>query len=287
MRLCRFHPNGFGLVEGSNVRDITAALPGVLPLAAYPFPRHDALIAGLDRVLASVKKLEKSSLEYVPSSLKLLSPVANPGKIIGAPVNYQKHLDEVRADAEIHAGNAIAAIHRVGLFLKATSALVGPSEGIALRHLDRRSDHEVELAVIIGKTANKIPAERALEHVAAYSIGLDITLRGPEERSFRKSTDSYAVLGPWLVTADEIPDPNNLRLSLSVNGEVRQDSSTSRMIMSVKELIAYASAFYTLHPGDIIMTGTPEGVSAIQPGDTISATIEGIGSMEVRVRAAE
>jgi 2-keto-4-pentenoate hydratase/2-oxohepta-3-ene-1,7-dioic acid hydratase in catechol pathway len=116
---------------------------------------------------------------------------------------------------------------------------------------------------------------------------LDITLRGPEERSFRKSTDSYAVLGPWLVTADEIPDPNNLRLSLSVNGEVRQDSSTSRMIMSVKELIAYASAFYTLHPGDIIMTGTPEGVSAIQPGDTISATIEGIGSMEVRVRAAE
>jgi 2-keto-4-pentenoate hydratase/2-oxohepta-3-ene-1,7-dioic acid hydratase in catechol pathway len=203
------------------------------------------------------------------ASVKLTSPIANPSKIIGAPVNYPKHLDT---------GNAIAAIHRVGLFLKASSALVGPAEGIALRNLDRPSDHEVELAIIIGRTANS---------VAGYAIGLDITLRGPEERSFRKSADSYAVLGPWLVTADEIPEPNNLWLKLSVNGEVRQDSSTSRMIMNVNELIAYASRFYTLNPGDIIMTGTPAGVGAIAPGDVLSASIEKIGSMEVHVRAAE
>jgi 2-keto-4-pentenoate hydratase/2-oxohepta-3-ene-1,7-dioic acid hydratase in catechol pathway len=285
MRLCRFRESRLGLVEGDRFRDVTAALDS-LPAFRYPFPRHDALIANLDRVTERVRSIAGAEAPAALSSVKLQSPVANPDKIIGAPVNYPKHRDEA-PDAQIHAGNALAAIHRVGLFLKASSAVAGPSDGIALRHLDRRSDHEVELAVIIGKTATSVPEARAMDVVAAYTIGLDITLRGPEERSFRKSSDTYAVVGPWLVTADEIPDPNNLRLTLSVNGEVRQDSSTNRMIMSVRELIAYASRFYTLHPGDIIMTGTPEGVSPLSPGDVISATIESIGSMEVLVRAAE
>jgi 2-keto-4-pentenoate hydratase/2-oxohepta-3-ene-1,7-dioic acid hydratase in catechol pathway len=164
---------------------------------------------------------------------------------------------------------------------------VGPSEGIALRKLDRRNDHEVELAVIIGKAANNVSRADALEYVAGYAIGLDITVRGPEERSLRKSVDSYAVLGPWMVTRDEIPEPNALNLSITVNGEVRQNSNTKYMILGVRELIEYATSFYTLLPGDILMTGTPEGVSAIQPGDSIVATVEKIGSMRVRVRAAE
>ena len=181
--------------------------------------------------------------------------------MIGAPVNYQKHLDEVRSDAQLHQGSEAhtAPIHKMGLFLKASSSLVGPGEGIALRKLDRRNDHEVELAVVIGKRANNVAASEALKYVAGYAIGLDVTIRGPEERSLRKSADSYAVLGPWLVTADEIV-------------RVR--------------LIEFASAFYTLNPGDVVMTGTPEGVSPIQPGDTIVATIEKIGTMEVEVRAA-
>src|SRR6185436_4009633 len=210
------------------------------------------------------------------ASVTLLSPVANPGKIVCAPVNYQKHLDEVRSQSELHHGSQAhtAPIHKMGLFLKASSALAGPGEGIALRKLDRRNDHEVELAVIIGKSANNVSSSDALKYVAGYAIGLDLTIRGPEERSLRKSADSYAVLGPWLVTADEIAEPNDLRLSLSLNGEVCQDSSTKYMIMGVRELIEYASSFYTLHPGDILMTGTPEGVSPIQPGDEIHATIE-------------
>jgi 2-keto-4-pentenoate hydratase/2-oxohepta-3-ene-1,7-dioic acid hydratase in catechol pathway len=194
----------------------------------------------------------------------------------------------VKSDAEIHQNNAqhTAVIHKTGLFLKANSSLVGPSEGIALRKLDRRNDHEVELAVIIGKRANNVSRSEALKYVAGYAIGLDITIRGPEERSLRKSADSYAVLGPWLVTADEIENPGDLNLKISVNGEQRQNSNTKYMILGVPELIEFGSAFYTLNPGDVIMTGTPEGVSPIEPGDRVVATIEKIGSMEVAVRAA-
>ena len=285
MRLCRFGEGRMGLVEGSTVRDVTAALD-VLPSFRYPLPTSDVLISNLNLVAERVRTIAATAPTLPLAGLPLLSPVANPGKIIGAPVNYQKHLDEVRANTELHHENQIAVIHRTGLFLKANSSLAGPSEGIALRHLDRRNDHEVELAVVIGKIANNVSRGDALNYVAGYSIGLDITTRGPEERSLRKSSDSYTVLGPWLVTADEIPDPQNLNLGISVNGEVRQDSNTKHMILGVAELIEFASAFYTLNPGDVVITGTPEGVSPIKPGDRIVATIERIGSMEVMVRAA-
>jgi len=285
MRLCRFGEERLGLVEGSMVRDVTAALD-VLPVFKYPLPMSDVLISNLDLVAEHVRAIAATAPMLPLSGLPLLSPVANPGKIIGAPVNYQKHLDEVRASTELHHENQIAVIHRTGLFLKANSSLAGPSEGIALRNLDRRNDHEVELAFVIGKTANKVPRADALKYVAGYCIGLDITTRGPEERSLRKSAETYTVLGPWLVTADEIPNPQNLNLGISVNGEVRQDSNTKHMILGVAELIEFASSFYTLNPGDVVITGTPEGVSPIKPGDRIVATIEKIGSMEVAVRAA-
>src|SRR5215813_5143854 len=287
MRFCRFGDNRIGLVENSTVRDVTDALD-VLPSYNYPFPAYDLLIANLDMVRDRVHTIGDSSTSVPLNHLRLLSPVANPSKIIGAPVNYQKHLDEVRGDAHLHHDNQahMAVIQKTGLFLKACSALVGPSEGIALRKLDRRNDHEVELAVVIGKRANNVSSADAYAHVAGYAIGLDITIRGPEERSLRKSPDSYAVLGPWLVTPDEIPDPGALNLRISVNGEERQNSNTRFLILGVPELIEYASAFYTLNPGDVIITGTPEGVSPIQPGDVIHACIEKIGTMEVKVRAA-
>jgi 2-keto-4-pentenoate hydratase/2-oxohepta-3-ene-1,7-dioic acid hydratase in catechol pathway len=282
MKLCRFNDDRLGLVEGEGVRDITAALD-FLPSYRYPLPRYDVLLANLDRIRSFTPRSPAIPL----SGVKLLSPVANPGKIVAAPVNYQKHIEEVKEDEQLHQNNPAhtITIHKAGLFLKASSSLVGPGEGIALRHLDRRNDHEVELALVIGKTANNVKAGEALEYVAGYAIGLDITIRGTEDRSFRKSPDSYTVLGPWLVTADEIPDPGHLDLRISVNGEQRQNSSTKYMILDVPELIRLASSFYTLHPGDIISTGTPEGVSPIVPGDTIVATIEKIGSMEVKVRA--
>src|SRR2546425_2872342 len=287
MRLCRFGEGRLGLVEGDRVRDVTAALD-VLSAYRYPLPSFDPMIANLDAIVSRVREIAAPVVPVPLSGVSLLSPVANPGKIVCAPVNYQKHLEEVREDAQLHHNNAgtMAPIHTAGLFLKATSALVGPGEGIALRQVDRRNDHEVELAVVIGKTANNVPAADGYQYVAGYAIGLDITIRGPEERSLRKSPDSYAVLGPWLVTPDEVPNPGNLNLRISVNGEERQNSNTKYLILGVADLIAYASSFYTLYPGDIIITGTPEGVSPIQPGDIISACIEKIGTMEVKVRAA-
>jgi 2-keto-4-pentenoate hydratase/2-oxohepta-3-ene-1,7-dioic acid hydratase in catechol pathway len=287
MRLCRFGEGRLGVVEDGQVRDVTQALD-VLPVYRYPLPPFDPLIANLEKVIARVKAIADDAPALPVESVTLLSPVANPGKIVCAPVNYQKHLDEVRENVALHNYNTgtMAPIHTAGLFLKATSALVGPGEGIALRKIDRRNDHEVELAVVIGKSGTNIPAADANRYVAGYAIGLDITIRGPEERSLRKSPDSYAVLGPWLVTPDEIPNPGALNLRISVNGEERQNSNTKYLILSVPELIAYASSFYTLHAGDIIITGTPEGVSPIQPGDVITACIDRIGSMEVKVRAA-
>lgn len=285
--MCRFGEDRLGVVEGAGVRDVTPALE-LLESYRYPLPPFDPLIANLGKLRSRIEELAVRAPLQPLSEVKLLSPVANPRKIIGAPMNYTKHVQEVRQNHEIHHDNASHKndIHRAGLFLKATSSLVGPSEGVIIRHRDRRNDHEVELAVVIGSRTNRVSRFRALESVAGYCIGLDMVTRGPEERSFRKSIDTYSVMGPWLVTADEIPDPSNLELAITVNGELRQKANTRDLILSVAELIELASSFYTLEPGDILMTGTPDGVGPVQAGDLMIASIERIGSMEVPVRAA-
>jgi 2-keto-4-pentenoate hydratase/2-oxohepta-3-ene-1,7-dioic acid hydratase in catechol pathway len=285
MKICRFDKDRLGLVQGREVLDVTEALE-VLPPARYPLPRYDPLVANLAAVRARIEALAPRARRLPLESVKLLSPVANPGKIVAAPVNYTKHLEEARADPAIHHQNQIAEIQRVGLFLKATSALAGPGEGVALRKLDRRNDHEVELAVVIGARADRVPRQRAMACIAGYAIGLDMTIRGPEERSLRKSVDSYAVLGPWLVTADELRDPSKLEISLAVGSEPRQRANTRDLILGIPALIEFASAFYTLEPGDVLLTGTPEGVGPVRPGDVMLAAIEGIGEMRVEVRAA-
>ena len=285
MRLVRYNDNRVGLVVDGHIRDCTAALDA-LPQWRYPLPKFDPLIANLDKLRPALEAEAQKRPPLPVDRVTLLSPVASPGKLIAAPVNYRKHLEEVLADKQIHHGNLINEIHRAGLFLKATSALVGPGEGVRLVHTDRRNDHEVELAVVIGREARGVKAADALKYVAGYAIGLDMTIRGPEERSYRKSPDSYAVLGPWLVTPDELPNPSGLRLTIAVNGETRQDANTEDFVIDVPGLIEMASNFYTLHPGDVIYTGTPQGVGSVKPGDTMVAAIEGIGSMTVAVGAA-
>ncbi len=285
MRLCRFDDQRLGLIDGDSVVDVSAALE-VLPTARWPFPQGDALITHLDAVRARVDALKSTAPRRRLDEVRLLAPVANPSKVCAAPVNYLKHLQEAEADPAVFAREHVRKIHETGLFLKATSALVGASEGIRLRKTERRTDHEIELAVIIGRTADRVSRESALSYVAGYAVGLDITLRGPEERSLRKSIDTYCVLGPWLVTADEVPDPSSLALELRVNGELRQSARTRDLIIDVPGLIELASSFYTLVPGDILLTGTPEGVGPIAPGDVIAAKIEEIGAMSVKVSAA-
>lgn len=285
MKICWYNENKLGVVVGDEVRDVSAALQ-VLPPARYPGPKGDTLIANLDAVRTEIDQLLSTAPTTRVAEVRFLSPVINPTKIIGVPVNYLKHVEEAAADKATFTNRYRGSIEEQGLFLKASSALVGSSEGVRVRFSDRSTHHEMELGVIIGKRASNITPEQALSHVAGYAIALDMVVRGPEDRSFRKSLDSYAVLGPWLVTADEIADPQALNISLSVNGQPRQGSNTAHMIMSIARQIAWASSFYTLWPGDIIMTGTCEGVGPVVPGDVMHCEIDGIGAMDVPVTVA-
>ena len=286
MKICRFNNDQLGLVQEDNaVIDVTSVLD-VLPAMRWPVPLGDALIYNLEMLTSEIQGLSAKTPSIPLSQIILKSPVANPSKIIGAPINYQKHIEESETDDGIVSSRPISHISDWGMFLKANSALVGPGEGVALRFTEARNDHEMELAVIIGKKGSNISIEETQSYIAGYAIGLDMTTRGKELQSFRKSADTYAVLGPWMVTADEIHDPNNLDLKISVNGEVRQNSNTRELVYNVEKLIEYSSERYTLYPGDIIMTGTPDGVGPVEPGDVMTCELEGIGMMEVHVRAA-
>src|SRR4051812_18615680 len=165
MRLCRFDNGRLGVVQGDSLRDVTAALD-VLPAYRYPLPSCDPLIANLPAVIDRIRTLLLNAPAVPLAGVTFLSPIANPGKIVAAPVNYQKHLDEVRGDEGLHHQNPINTIHKAGLFLKATSALAGAGEGIALRKLDRRNDHEIELVFVIGRTARHVSKADALDYVA-------------------------------------------------------------------------------------------------------------------------
>lgn len=285
MKICRFNEGRLGVVEGDVVRDVSAALD-MLPSLRYPCPPEDLLVAHLGDVLEAARELLPTAPALPLGSLKLLSPVANPPKIIGAPINYQAHIEESRTDDGISHGRKVTTIHDWGLFLKSSTSLIGFGDEVMLRRPERRNDHECELAVVIGAACNKVRREDALRYVAGYAIGLDMTVRGPEFQSWRKSVDTYSVLGPWLVTADEIPDPDALDLRLSVNGEIRQDANTRELVLDVRGLIEMASSMYALRPGDVIMTGSPAGVGPVVPGDRMQVWIEGIGAGEVRVGAA-
>ncbi len=285
MKLCRYNDNRIGLVRGRDVHDITGILDALPPLR-YPVPFGDHLIAHLDHLRGRMEELADKAAPQPIDNVKFLSPVANPSKIIGTPANYHAHVAEARADAEIavYSAGKQRTIEEQGLFLKASSSLIGPSEGVAIKFPDRRTDHEAELGVVIGRKTGFVSEADALSVVAGYAIALDMVVRGKEDRSFRKSPDTYAVLGPWLVTADELGDPGALDFSLTINGEVRQAANTREMIINVPRQISWASSVYTLYPGDIIMSGTCQGVSPVKPGDVMALKFERIGEMNVPVR---
>ncbi len=291
MQLCRYDDDRLGVVRGNLVHDVTEAQTEIRKSTPYAM-KGDAVVAALPQWRERIERLADKSPGKPIAAVKLLPPVARPTKLTCAPTNYQAHIEEMQK-ASAQPGSQIvraqsSKILEAGMFLKANSALVGPSEGIPLRFPDRRNDHEVELVMVIGKTGSDIPQTRALDYVAGYCLGLDMTVRGREDRSFRKSVDGYAVLGPWMVTADEVPDPDAVPISLTVNGEVRQNSNTSQLIYNCRRLIEFASEFYTLYPGDLVYTGTPDGVSPVKPGDVIvcrSAPV--LGELTIKVRGHE
>lgn len=289
MRICRFDETRVGLIEGGHVYDVSEAIAELAVL--WPLAFGDPLIERLEQLAPRMQALRKRVSGKRLEEVRLNSPVPWPSKIIAAPGNYAMHLaidlKDPGVDQGVHS-KSIAGIDRpvdkLGLFLKASSSIVGPSDGIKIDWPNRRIDHEIELAVIIGRKAKHVSPDLAFDCVAGYSLGIDVTVRGAEDRSFRKSPDTFAVLGPAIVSKDEIENPSELTIWLEVNGELRQKTSTAMMTVKIEELIAIASRVYTLYPGDIILTGTPEGVGPIAPGDLLRAGGSGLGEMIIAVR---
>ena len=287
MKLCRYDDDRLGVVIGDQVHDVTAAQTEIRASTPYA-AKVDAVVAALPKWRGKLEQMAKAAPGKPISQVKLLSPVARPPKIMAAPTNYAKHVAEMQKIRDTVPGLSRFSpdIEKAGIFLKSNTSLIGPSEGIPMRFPDRRNDHEAELVLIIGKQGSDIPKEKAWDYIAGYSLGLDMTARGQEDRSFRKSIDGYTVLGPWMITADELPDPTNVPFNLHVNAEKRQDSNTSFLIFDIPKLIEFASQFYTLYPGDLYYTGTPEGVGPVKPGDWISLkSLPQLGELKIQVRA--
>jgi 2-keto-4-pentenoate hydratase/2-oxohepta-3-ene-1,7-dioic acid hydratase in catechol pathway len=265
------------VVDGTHVTDLG---PGdVTPLLGGPPPRADAP-------------------RYPLEDVTLLAPLLRPGKVLAVAANYQDHVAETGGDRIDKS--------RISprLFLKPPTAISGPGEEIALPSVGDRIDWEAELVVVLGRGGKDIPLGEALDHVAGYTVGNDVSARAMDYGYERDTGDShvwffdwlsgkwpdgFAALGPWLVTADEVPDPQDLEISLDLNGEVMQRGTTGDMIFSVAEQIAFASRIMTLEPGDVIYTGTPSGVGAasgrfLEAGDRMTARLHGLGELVTRVR---
>lgn len=238
--------------------------------------------------LAWMVEQHKNMLPQVPAGSRLGCPVARPSKIICIGLNYADHARE----------SGMELPKEPVLFFKSTSAITGPNDDLVLPRNSTKTDWEVELAVVIGQRASYIAEEKVMDYVAGYLLHNDYSERAFQlERGGQwvkgKSCDSFAPLGPWLVTKDELPDTGNLRLWLSVNGVLMQDGNTRNMVATIPQLVAYCSQFMTLLPGDIISTGTPAGVGMgqkpapvyIKPGDVIELGIEGLGSSRQRAVA--
>ncbi|WP_456789735.1 fumarylacetoacetate hydrolase family protein [Cellulomonas sp. P5_C5] len=210
------------------------------------------------------------------ADVALSAPIARPSKIVGAPVNYRDHQVEMEEQKSIA---------DYGVFLKAPSSVIGPGQDIELPYSDQRTDQEGELGVVIGRRAYRVGPADALDHVFGYVPVLDITVRSGEDRSTRKSFDTFTPVGPYITTRDEVPDPSALELRCWVDGALRQSVSTADLIFDVPTLISYASHVMTLEPGDIIATGTPAGVGALTDGGSVVVEISGLGRLEVGVTA--
>jgi 2-keto-4-pentenoate hydratase/2-oxohepta-3-ene-1,7-dioic acid hydratase in catechol pathway len=264
-----------------------------------------ALIDGGAASLDEARFLTSSPKALVKmSSVRLLAPVPEPRQMFDCLL-FEQHFLQARLHAHLVPGgvavkpgnNEMPAIYRQApVYYKSNRfSVIGPDADIICPRYSKFLDYELEFGVFLGRTGKDIPLEAAASYIFGYCIFNDVSARDQQFREARamlgpskgKDFDTGNVLGPWLVTADEIADPSNLNFSLAVNGAVKQKSNTKQMIMGLKRQIAFAAEYYTLLPGDIIMTGTCSGVSQVKPGDTMHCEIETIGAMDVRVGAAD
>lgn len=294
MKLAIFDEQRCGVIDGHEIVDVTAAVPhhDPDPFGAGWWVR---LVRDFDSLRGALEELAAAGPRQRLADVRLHPAVLNPPKLLAAAANYAAHVEEGLAHVErlqyLDAGS-VEWMKNFGVFLKSTSSIVGPDDDVLIP-ADRleagiETHHESELAVVIGREGRDIAEADALDHVFGYTLGLDISLREPTDRSFRKSFDTFTPIGPCVTTADEIPDPGKLQIRLDLDGHVRQDCNTADLLVSVPGIIAYASQAMTLYPGDVILTGAPPGVGLIEPGQLMTTSIEGIGTMRnaIRVRSA-
>lgn len=278
MRIARFDDDRIGIVRDDRVLDVTEPVAGQLAVAPYSLARR--LVAQFDAVRPLLERLagEAGSAGGRPlDQVRLRAPVPDPTKIVAAPVNYRDHQAEM---------NEAAQVDSLGFFLKSPASVLDPGGTVRLPYTDRRVDHEAELAVIVGRRASHVPPEQALDYVFGYTGLMDMTMRGGEDRSLRKSFNTFTPLGPWVVTPDEFGRPDDVAVALTVNGELRQQASTRDLIWSVARFVSYASTVTVLEPGDVVTTGTPAGVAPIADGDVVELSVARIGRLTVAVSAA-
>ncbi|MEQ6329864.1 fumarylacetoacetate hydrolase family protein [Pseudomonas chengduensis] len=271
MKLLRYGPPGqekpaLVAADGS-LRDLSLHVLDISPRTLDP------------KALDELRALDPLSLPRVEDGVRIGTPIANIGKLICVGLNYADHAKE----------SNLPVPSEPVLFMKATSAICGPNDAVIIPRGSEKTDWEVELGIVIGRKAQYVEREQALEHVAGYCIVNDVSERAYQlERGGTwdkgKGCDTFAPIGPWLVTSDEIADLRNLDMHLSVNGETRQNGNTRTMIFSIDEIVSYISQFMTLNPGDVICTGTPPGVGAgrqppqfLKPGDRMRLSISGLG----------
>ena len=279
MKLLRHGPSGAekpGLLHSDGtIRDLTGLVPDI----------GGAVLS--DTGLAMLRAVDAASLPVVAPGTRLGPCVAGTGKFICIGLNYSDHAAETGSEVP----------PEPIIFMKATSAICGPNDPIVIPRGSTKTDWEVELAVIIGSRAKYVSEAEALAHVAGYAVANDVSERAFQiERSGQwtkgKSCDNFGQIGPWLVTRDEVADPQDLALWLKVNGKTYQNGSTRTMVYGVAHLVSYLSQFMTLHPGDVISTGTPPGVGLgqkppqyLKPGDVVELGVEGLGQQRQDVIA--
>ncbi|MBK8308942.1 MAG: fumarylacetoacetate hydrolase family protein [Gammaproteobacteria bacterium] len=285
MKLVRFEAGAgprCGVVVGAGVVDLAAA--------GSPYSGMMDIIAGGATALAAIAQtVARTSPQHALRDIRLLAPVARPGKYLAIGMNYGKHADEAGKLGIARQGHQV-------WFNKQTTCISGPFDEID-PGVTEMLDYEVELGLVIGTAAKGISVDDALRQVFGYFVANDVSARDWQMHSptftMGKSFDTHGPIGPWIVTADELGDPQNLDLRCLVNGELRQSSNTSGMIHGIANQISYLSTAFTLEPGDLIATGTPEGVGValdppafLKPGDVVRCEIDGIGAIENRVRAS-
>ncbi|MGO4596192.1 fumarylacetoacetate hydrolase family protein [Terrabacter sp. 2RAF25] len=273
MRIARFDDDRIGVVVGEGIVDVTDALE--LSAGEWPPVGMNRLIRDFQAVRPVLARAAARGPAQPLSDVTLRTPVPWPNKVIAFPVNYHDHGREMQAQyrADVQ-----------GFFLKPPSSLSGAGEPVVLPAVTGREvHHESELAIIIGSGGRDIPRADWQAHVFGYACLLDMVVRGREERVFRKAYDSFCPVGPWITTADEVGDPTQLGMQLWVGNELRQHANTRDLVLDIPGMVEMASAVMTLHPGDIIATGTPAGVGPVTDGDTIRISIERVGEMSVDV----